>query len=272
MWTSLFSGDSAWPIQEYHRGMEKRIFMGKDKIFATPQGTVADFSFDAKTASVFDDMLVRSVPFYLEVQRMVSELARDFAVPGTNVYDLGCSTGTTLIHLDQNLPEGVCLVGCDSSEEMLRKAREKMQAHGMRHDYALACQDLNRDVEVENASVVIMNLTLQFVRPLNRDRLIRRIAKGVNGNGCLILIEKVLSRDSLLNRFFLKYYYDFKEANGYSKLEISQKREALENVLIPYRVQENEDLVLKNGFSECEIFFKWYNFCGYIVRKAAEQG
>jgi tRNA (cmo5U34)-methyltransferase len=244
--------------------------MSKDEIFATSQDTVADFSFDANTASVFDDMLIRSVPFYLEVQRMVSELARDFAVPGTNVYDLGCSTGTTLIQLDPILSAGVRLVGCDYSEEMLKKAEEKLKAHGMQHDYHLECVDLNNGVRVENASVVIMNLTLQFVRPLNRDRLVRKIAKGVNENGCLILIEKVLSRDSLLNRFFIKYYYDFKETSGYSKLEISRKREALENVLIPYRVQENEELVLQNGFSECEIFFKWYNFCGYIVRKGAK--
>jgi len=243
--------------------------MRKDKIFATSQGSVADFSFDANTASVFDDMLVRSVPFYLEVQRMMTELARDFAVPGTNVYDLGCSTGTTLLQLDQALPAGVRLVGCDYSEEMLKKAAEKLKAQTMQHDYHLECMDLNSEVRLENASVVIMNLTLQFVRPLNRDRLIRRIAEGINENGCLILIEKVLSRDSLLNRFFIKYYYDFKEASGYSKLEISRKREALENVLIPYRVQENEELVLQNGFSECEIFFKWYNFCGYIVRKGA---
>jgi tRNA (cmo5U34)-methyltransferase len=244
--------------------------MGKDKIFATPHGTVADFSFDAKTAAVFDDMLVRSVPFYLEIQRMISELTRDFAVPGTNVYDLGCSTGTTLLQLDPILPDGVRLVGCDYSEEMLKKAEEKFKNHGMRHAYHLECTDLNNEVRIENASVVIMNLTLQFVRPLNRERLMRSISKGVNENGCLILLEKVLSRDSLLNRFFIKYYYDFKEASGYSKLEISQKREALENVLIPYRVQENEDLALQNGFSQCEIFFKWYNFCGYIVRKVAK--
>lgn len=243
--------------------------MNKDKIFACLQGTVADFSFDAKTASVFDDMLVRSVPFYLEVQRMISELVSDFAVPGTNIYDLGCSTGTTMIQLDRSLPEGVRLVGCDSSEEMLKKAGEKLREYDMQHEYRLECMDLNKEMRLENASVVIMNLTLQFVRPLNRDRLIRRIAEGVNENGCLILIEKVLSRDSLLNRFFLKYYYEFKEANGYSRLEISRKREALENVLIPYRVQENEELVLKNGFSDCEIFFKWYNFCGYIARKGA---
>ncbi|MFQ6757738.1 MAG: carboxy-S-adenosyl-L-methionine synthase CmoA [Deltaproteobacteria bacterium] len=242
----------------------------KDEIFATPHGTVADFSFDAKTASVFDDMLVRSIPFYLEVQRMMAELTLDFAVPGTNVYDLGCSTGTTLIQLDPILPAGVRMVGCDYSEEMLKKAEEKLKGHGMQHDYHFECMDLNNEVRIENASVVIMNLTLQFVRPLNRERLIQSIAKGVNENGCMILIEKVLSRDSLLNRFFIKYYYDFKEASGYSKLEISQKREALENVLIPYRVQENEELVLQNGFSECEIFFKWYNFCGYIIRKVAK--
>lgn len=231
---------------------------------------MADFNFDAKTASVFDDMLVRSVPFYLESQRMIGELARDFAVEGTNVYDLGCSTGTTFMQLDSALPKSVRFVGFDYSEDMLKKAREKLKDFGIKHETVLECADLNKDIRVENASVVIMNLTLQFVRPLNREKLIRNIAKGMNENGSLILIEKVLSRDSLLNRFFIKYYYDFKEENGYSKLEISQKREALENVLIPYHVQENEELLLKNGFSQCEIFFKWYNFCGYIARKGAK--
>lgn len=241
-----------------------------DKIFSTPKRLIGDFSFDEKTASVFDDMLVRSVPFYLEMQRMLAELTNDFAVKGTNVYDMGCSTGTTLILLDQILAKGVRLVGYDYSGDMLVKAREKMDKHGMQHEFNLLQADFNKDVHIENASVIIMNLTLQFVRPLQRESLIKQIAKGVNANGCIILIEKVLSQDSLLNRYFIKYYYDFKEANGYSKLEISQKREALENVLIPYRIQENTELLLNNGFDHCEIFFKWYNFCGYIARKGAK--
>ncbi len=238
-----------------------------DKIFASRQRLIKDFNFGQKTAVVFDDMLIRSVPFYREMQRMIGEIASDFAVEGTNAYDLGCSTGTTFLALDPVVAKGVRFVGVDSSPDMLRQAREKFKQHRLAHQVKLVCADLNQRVEVTNASFVILNLTLQFVRPLKRQRLIRSIAKGMNKDGCLILIEKVLSRHSMLNRFFIKYYYAFKERNGYSKLEISQKREALENVLIPYRIEENAELLLGNGFSECEVFFKWYNFSGLIAIK-----
>lgn len=238
-----------------------------DQIFASKQRVIKDFNFGQKTAVVFDDMLIRSVPFYREMQRMIGEIASDFAVDGTNVYDLGCSTGTTFLALDAVVPKGVRFVGVDSSPEMLNRAREKFKEHKLAHRVKLVCADLNQTVTVTNASLVIMNLTLQFVRPLKRQRLIRSIANGMNKDGALVLIEKVLSRHSMLNRFFIKYYYAFKERNGYSKLEISQKREALENVLIPYRIEENAELLLANGFSECDVFFKWYNFSGLIAIK-----
>ncbi len=112
-----------------------------------------------------------------------------------------------------------------------------------------------------------MTLTLQFIRPLYRQKLIAQIAQGMNDQGCLIMVEKVLSRHSLLNRLFIKYYYGFKQRSGYSQLEIAQKREALENVLVPYRTEEDMELVLSNGFSQCEVFFKWYNFCGMVAVK-----
>ena len=241
--------------------------MSTDKIYSDKQPVVKDFNFGSQTAAVFDDMLGRSVPFYDEMQRMVGEITGDFAAEGTNVYDLGCSTGTTLLALDPVVPKGVRFVGVDSSPEMLQRAREKLTKHGMTRDYDLVCADLNEGVQVTTASVAIMTLTLQFVRPLYRARLIRQIADGMTTNGALILIEKVLSRHSILNRFFIKYYYGFKERNQYSKMEIAQKREALENVLIPYRLEENMELLLSNGFSECDVFFKWYNFCGIIALK-----
>lgn len=238
-----------------------------DTIFASRQRLVKDFNFGHNTAIVFDDMLIRSVPFYPEMQRMIGEIASDFAVEGTNVYDLGCSTGTTFLALDPVVPKGVRFVGVDSSPEMLKRAREKFKQHRLAHRVKLVRADLNKRVTITNASLVIMNLTLQFVRPLHRQRLIQAIAKGMHKDGCLVLIEKVLSRHSMLNRFFIKYYYAFKERNGYSQLEISQKREALENVLIPYRIEENMELLLGNGFSECDVFFKWYNFSGLIAIK-----
>ncbi len=115
--------------------------------------------------------------------------------------------------------------------------------------------------------MVLMVLTLQFVRPLYRDTLIKAILQGLNENGCFILVEKVLGEDSVFNRPFIKYYYDFKKRNGYSELEIAQKREALENVLVPYRLLENREMLLRNGFRHCDVFFKWYNFCGMIAFK-----
>ena len=241
--------------------------MPKDKLFKQRQPIIKDFNFGKQTAVVFDDMLDRSVPFYAEVQRMMSEIAADFAVEGTHLYDLGCSTGNTLVALDPVVPRDVRFVGVDYSHEMLQRCREKLKRHRVTRDVELIQTNLNHGVMVSNASVVVMNLTLQFIRPLYRHQLMKTIADGVNPHGCLILIEKVLPKDTMLNRLFIKYYYAFKERQGYSKLEIAQKREALENVLVPYRLEENLELLTSSGFSQCDVFFKWYNFCGMIALK-----
>jgi len=241
--------------------------MSRDEIFNDKQETISDFIFDEKVASVFDDMLDRSVPFYQEIQRMIAELASDFAAEGTNIYDLGCSTGTTLINLDRNLRNKVKFIGIDYSEDMLDKCRKKLSDNNFSGEYELIRTDLNQGVHIENASVVLMVLTLQFIRPLYREKLIESILKGLNENGCLILVEKVLGEDSLFNRLFIKYYYDMKARHGYSEMEIAQKREALENVLIPYKLLENRELLLKKGFRYCDVFFKWYNFCGIVAIK-----
>lgn len=240
---------------------------GRDEVFRNPQAAVADFRFGKNVAAVFDDMVDRSVPFYAEMQRMITEIAADFAAPGTVVYDLGCSTGTTLAALDATLPPDVKLVGIDNSAEMLDRCRAKLDSHGITRPHELLCADLHRELPLENASVVVLMLTLQFVRPLYRDQLITNIAKGLRENGCLILVEKVLGEDSLFNRLFIKYYYEMKRRHGYSELEISQKREALENVLIPYRLDENRLMLTRAGFRTSEIFFKWHNFAGLAAIK-----
>jgi len=238
----------------------------KDEVFREAQ-PVADFTFGEKVASVFDDMLDRSVPSYQEIQRMIAEMAADFAVDGTNVYDLGCSTGNTMLNMDASVGPGVTFVGIDYSEEMLKRCRQKLAERGLRHKYELNCADLNQGVCIQNASMVLMVLTLQFVRPLYRDTLIKGILQGLNESGCLILVEKVLGEDSVFNRFFIKYYYDLKKRHGYSEMEIANKREALENVLVPYKLMENREMLLRAGFRYCDVFFKWYNFCGMIAVK-----
>ncbi len=239
----------------------------KDEIFKERAEAIADFKFGEKVAAVFDDMLHRSVPFYDETQRMIAELAADFVVAGTNLYDLGCSTGTTMLNLHRAVPPNVRFVGIDNSEEMLDRCRQKLAAQGFQREHELICADLNQAVEIKNASMVLMVLTLQFIRPLYRDQLISTILRGLNENGCLILVEKVLGEDSLFNRLFITHYYEFKMREGYSELEVSQKREALENVLVPYKLLENRDLLLRAGFRYCDVFFKWYNFCGLIAVK-----
>ena len=241
---------------------------GKDRLFAENRERADDFNFGADTAAVFDDMLDRSVPFYAEVQRMLAEIVADYAVEGTAIYDLGCSTATTLIQLAPVLPPAtnVRLVGIDSSPEMLEIAARKVREARLARPVELLNLDLNGGAPIENASVVMMILTLQFVRPLHREQLVRTIYQGLVDQGCLLLVEKVLGEDSTFNRLFIRYYYEMKKRNGYSELEIAQKREALENVLVPYRLEENRELLQRAGF-QVDVFFKWYNFCGIIAMK-----
>jgi tRNA (cmo5U34)-methyltransferase len=237
----------------------------KDDVFRDPERPIGDFTFNEETASVFPDMLERSVPFYREIQRMLVELAGDFAVDDTNVCDVGCSTGTTLRALDA-LTQDVTLIGFDSSPAMLAEADAFLRG-AVRHPHELRCADLNQSLRIENASVVVMSLTLQFVRPLQRERVLREICEGVNHNGCLLLVEKVVAEESMLNRLYIQHYYEFKQRNGYSELEIARKREALENVLIPYRADENDAMLRAIGFRAVDVFFKWYNFVGLVAFK-----
>ncbi|MET7256888.1 carboxy-S-adenosyl-L-methionine synthase CmoA [Dyadobacter jiangsuensis] len=238
-----------------------------DQVFRDEITKVSDFKFGTTVVNVFDDMVSRSVPYYNEMQRMLAEIAADHVKEGTFVYDLGCSTGTTLIGLDQLIPSDIRFVGIDESQEMLDKCDLKLKEAGFVRPYDLVAGDLHQQLPISNGSVVILCLTLQFVRPLYRERLLRNIYEGLNPGGVLLLVEKVLAESSVFNRDFIKYYYNYKRRNHYSELEISQKREALENVLIPYKLSENMLLLKEAGFADCEIFFKWYNFSGMIAYK-----
>ena len=239
----------------------------KDKVFVEKQKAVRDFTFDNTVAAVFDDMVIRSVPYYDEIQRMACELAADFAMPNTRLYDIGCSTATTLVAMDQLVDPSVSFFGIDNAKDMLTKAREKVTQAGIKRNIDFALADLHQGLLIENASVITMLLTLQFVRPLYRGHIIRNLYNSLNAGGCVILVEKLTCEYSVLNRLFIEYYYNYKRRKGYSDMEITQKREALENVLIPYRFEENTELLKSAGFSYVEEFFRWYNFCGIIAIK-----
>ncbi|WP_369410121.1 carboxy-S-adenosyl-L-methionine synthase CmoA [Hufsiella arboris] len=239
----------------------------KDKVFDDEIKKIADFKFGTTVANVFDDMVSRSVPYYNEMQRMTAELAADFAQPGTDVYDLGCSTGTTMIGMNTLISPDIRFIGVDESPQMLEKCALKLKESGFTRPFELRAEDLNDKITINNASVVVLCLTLQFVRPISRDKLLKTIVDGLVPGGVLIVVEKILAEESTFNREFIKYYYNYKRRNNYSELEISQKREALENVLIPYKLSENYHMLREAGFGHCETFFKWYNFCGLIAVK-----
>ena len=197
----------------------------------------------------------------------MAEIAANHAQIGTDVYDLGCSTGTTMIGMNTMVDQQIRFVGVDDSQEMLDKCKSKLMELGFSRDYELRCTDLNQGVTISNASVVVLCLTLQFVRPIYRESLVKNIFDGMNKGGVLILVEKILAEDSMFNRDFIDYYYNYKRRNNYSEMEISQKREALENVLVPYKLSENISMLRDQGFGHCEVFFKWYNFAGLIAVK-----
>jgi len=241
-------------------------FTKRDTLYADKAPDAGGFNFGEQTAEVFDDMLDRSIPLYGELQRMIGELAATFARAGTAIYDLGCSTGITMESLMQAIRHDVLFVGLDNSEAMLERARQRLAARGGQR-WEVHNADLNQEVELQPASVIVVNLVLQFIRPLRRDALARKLYRSLTEGGCLILVEKVLGNDALFNRTFIKLYYDLKQRNGYSTMEIAKKREELENVLIPYRVEENCELLERAGFKHIDVFYKWYNFCGMVAFK-----
>jgi tRNA (cmo5U34)-methyltransferase len=241
--------------------------MPKDEVFKDGIEKPYDFKFGSNVANVFDDMVNRSVPYYGEIQRMVTELAATHVLPGTKVYDFGCSTGTTMMGMNTLIAPEIDFVGVDDSPAMLEKCRANLDAANFKRTVNLVCEDLNQSVTIGNASVAVLCLTLQFVRPIYRHKLLSQIAAGLVPGGVLILVEKILAEESTFNRDFIEYYYNYKRRNQYSEMEISQKREMLENVLIPYKLSENILLLKESGFAHTEVFFKWYNFSGLIAVK-----
>ena len=240
--------------------------MSRDDLFQ--QGDVTrDFQFTERVAEVFDDMLARSVPNYGQVIEMTAQLLARFLAPGDRVYDLGCSTGNTLLQLARR-PElaGLHFTGIDNSAAMVDKARRKTENYSQQARLDFQEGDIT-NIELQGAGAIICNYTLQFIRPLVRPDFLRQVHGFLRPGGVLILSEKTISHDPVLNRAWIDFYLDFKRARGYSEIEISKKREALENVLIPFSVEENRAMLTGAGFSTVETFCQWFNFVSFVAVK-----
>ena len=209
-------------------------------------------------------MLNRSVPFYKEMQRLTINFALNYLEDNNTVYDLGCSTASTLIELSKHTTKKLNLIGIDNSPAMLARAAKKCKAFGV--DIKLLNEDLH-NIDYPNAKLIISNYTLQFIRPLQREKLVKKIYESLEKGGVFIFSEKVISSDKVLDKQYIDEYYGFKKTQGYSEYEISQKREALENVLIPYTEEENKKMIFDAGFEHCETLFKWVNFATFIAIK-----
>lgn len=240
----------------------------RDSLFASPIGEIEGFSFDAKVAAVFPDMLDRSIPGYHTIISQTGLLAKGFARPQTQLFDLGCSLGATALAMQSKVQQEDCrIVAVDNSQAMLDACKE-LTANGPPGSPAIdcRCEDIAH-TDIDNASVVALNFTLQFVDPANRDSLCKKIAAGLVPGGICILSEKVVFEEPELNELHIDMYHAFKRANGYSDLEISQKRTALENVLVPDTVQQHRDRLLKAGFREVTVWFQCFNFMSLIALK-----
>lgn len=233
-----------------------------DKVFE--KSITKQFEFDEEVASVFDDMLNRSVPYYKMMQDLTISFAIKYLNENDTVYDLGCSTASTLIELAKHYDKPLNLYGIDNSAAMLEHAKNKSKAFGV--DVNLINGDIH-NTSIDNANVIISNYTLQFIRPLQREKLVRKIFDALDEKGVFIFSEKVICENKRLNKESIDEYYKFKKAQGYSEFEIAQKREALENVLIPYSEKENQKMIQDAGFSHCETIFKWINFATFIAIK-----
>jgi tRNA (cmo5U34)-methyltransferase len=240
----------------------------RDQIYARPLSAVEDFRFDAAVARVFPDMINRSVPGYSTLVNQLGVLANHYALNDTAIYDLGCSLGAASLSIRHHLHESGCrVIAVDNSEAMIERARDVMQVDQSQVPVELICADI-RDVPIENASVVVLNFTLQFLQPEERRSIIRDIHAGLHPGGVLILSEKVRMPDEEQDRRMIELHHEFKKANGYSDLEISQKRTALEKVLIPETVEQHSERLVQTGFSSVDVWFQCFNFVSMLARKS----
>ncbi len=239
----------------------------RDALYANPLSTPGLFTFDDSVARVFPDMIRRSVPGYATIVAMTGIMAGRYAVAGSNLYDLGCSLGASTLAMRQNLRQPGCrIVGVDNSNAMLERCRTVIETDVHDTPVLLTCADI-QDVAIANASVVVLNFTLQFIPREVRDAVIERIYQGLTPGGIMVLSEKVMFADPHLDALNIDLHEQFKRANGYSELEIARKRSALETVLLPETLQRHRQRIAAAGFSSCDVWFQCFNFASLVALK-----
>ena len=239
----------------------------KDRLYADPREVVADFIFDEQVAAVFPDMIRRSVPGYGTIINMIGTLASRCVVPGSRCYDLGCSLGAAALAMHRGIGRHAQpIIAVDNSPAMLNQARRHLSDAAGLAAFELVCADL-LEVPITSASMVVLNFTLQFVEPSRRPVLLQKIHDGLLDGGVLVLSEKIALDAEPAQRLFTEMHHSFKKAQGYSDLEISQKRSALERVLIPETLGVHKERLKAVGFQTVEVWFQCFNFMSLLAIK-----
>ncbi|RDB43933.1 carboxy-S-adenosyl-L-methionine synthase CmoA [Halomonas sp. DQ26W] len=239
----------------------------RDAIFSTPLDRVARFSFDEQVVACFPDMIRRSVPGYGQILGMLGLIAQRHLRHGAHVYDLGCSLGAASLALTGQLPpDAFRLTAVDLSPAMVARARDTLAEACPDHVIEVIEGDI-RTFDYRPSGMIVLNFTLQFLPREDRDAVISRLHEALEPGGVLVLSEKVVDLDEQDNAWRVERYHDFKRANGYSDLEISQKRNALENVLVPDSLDAHHDRLARSGFSRSLTWFQYLNFASLIAFK-----
>ena len=239
----------------------------KDKIFKDPLYNIVDFSFDNKVANVFEDMLKRSIPGYSAIISAVGMLTKIYSQPNSNYYDLGSSLGASALAMRRNVAHPNCkVIAVDNSEAMVARSKDILGMDNSTIPIEIICDDI-RNFKIEKAAVVVLNYTLQFISPTNRNKIIQNIYDGMNDGGILILSEKIKFEDSELNDRQIERYHNFKRLNGYSDIEISKKKDALENVLIPDSIETHKERLFNAGFKTADVWHQTFNFMSIVAVK-----
>ncbi|KUJ72262.1 carboxy-S-adenosyl-L-methionine synthase CmoA [Thiomicrospira sp. WB1] len=240
----------------------------KDTLFAQPHEALGSFQFNESVAAVFPDMIQRSVPGYQTILTGIGELTALYAQPDTQLYDLGCSLGAATLTMRRQCPQTCRLVAIDNAPAMIERARTYLEGYHSQTPVELVCGDV-QDQSIENASVVVINFTLQFIDPQDRLALLKRIHAGLKPGGILILSEKIHFDQTPVQTAIEHLHLQFKRANGYSELEIGQKRNALEDVLISDSRAAHLARLQEAGFEQADTWFQAYNFASFLAIKTA---
>jgi len=234
----------------------------KDQVFSESFTQIKAFEFDEKVVAVFPDMIKRSVPGYDTILKGIAMLAMKYIQPNTAVYDLGASLGAVSLTIDQAIgSQSVEIHAIDNSAAMIAALQDSLSQINPNNQILTHSADIS-NTAIGNASMVVSNFTLQFIPVEDRAVLCDSIYTGLNEGGVFVLSEKIQSSDSMID-----YYHGYKKINGYSDMEIAQKRQALEDSLKPDTLQTWQYRLEAAGFMQVEVWFKAFNFVSIVALK-----